>query len=266
VVLGAGAIGTTEILLRSRSNGLSVSPLLGQRLSGNGDTLAFAYNCDRDIYAVGSEARSNLHMERCGPTVTGCIDMRGPEEAQNVRDGFIIQEGAIPSALGPVIQAMIEPRIPVKRLYSSLEEATARLKSWVLGPYVAEGSVNRTAIYLVMSHDENEGTVEMYSGKMTLQWSGSGALSQTDNIRKLLVRATAIVRGSFVSAPSITVHPLGGACMSNDNTGLGGVVNQMGQLFSGSDGTIHKGIVCVDASIIPTSLGKRTPCAWKLVD
>ena len=265
-MLGAGAIGTTEILLRSRSKGLPVSPLLGQRLSGNGDLLAFAYNCDRAVNTVGSEAYTNTQIQRCGPTVTACMDMRGLEETQNVRDGFVIQEGAIPSALGPVIQAMIEARIPVKRLYSSLEDAIARLKSWVFGPNVAGGSMNRTAVYLVMSHDENEGTLEMSDGRPTLQWSGSGALPRVENIRKLLIRATAIVRGTFVTAPSITVHPLGGACMSNDNTGLGGVVNHLGQLFSGSDGTVHEGIVCVDASIIPTSLGKRTPCAWKPVD
>jgi len=256
VVLGAGAIGTTEILLRSRTKGLPVSPLLGHGLSGNGDLLAFAYNCDRNVSAVGSEARSNSHTKRCGSTITACLDMRGPEEAQNIRDGFVVQEGAIPSALGPVIQAMIEARIPAKRLYSSLGNAIARLKSLALGPYIDGGSMGRTAVYLVMSHDENEGTLKMSDGKLTLQWSGAGAQSRIDSVRNLLVRATATIKGTFVAAPSITVHPLGGACMSNDNTGLGGVVNHMGQLFSGSDGTVHEGIVCVDASIIPTSLGK----------
>jgi hypothetical protein len=42
VFLGAGALGTTEILLRSKALGLSMSDCIGRGLSGNGDLLAFA--------------------------------------------------------------------------------------------------------------------------------------------------------------------------------------------------------------------------------
>ncbi len=41
VFLGAGAIGTTEILLRSKAMGLPMSGQVGQNMSGNGDILAF---------------------------------------------------------------------------------------------------------------------------------------------------------------------------------------------------------------------------------
>lgn len=41
VFLGGGAIGTTEILLRSKQLGLSMSEQVGQNMSGNGDILAF---------------------------------------------------------------------------------------------------------------------------------------------------------------------------------------------------------------------------------
>lgn len=43
VFLGAGSIGTTEILLRSKAMGLSMSDLVGHGMSGNGDMLAFGY-------------------------------------------------------------------------------------------------------------------------------------------------------------------------------------------------------------------------------
>ena len=42
IFLGAGALGTTEILLRSNALGLSMSDCIGRGLSGNGDLLAFA--------------------------------------------------------------------------------------------------------------------------------------------------------------------------------------------------------------------------------
>lgn len=41
VFLGAGAIGTTEILLRSKAMGLNMSNQVGTNMSGNGDILAF---------------------------------------------------------------------------------------------------------------------------------------------------------------------------------------------------------------------------------
>lgn len=43
VFLGAGAIGTTEILLRSKALGLGMSDCVGQGMSGNGDMVAFGY-------------------------------------------------------------------------------------------------------------------------------------------------------------------------------------------------------------------------------
>lgn len=41
VFLGAGAIATTEILLRSKQMGLHMSDKVGQNMSGNGDMFAF---------------------------------------------------------------------------------------------------------------------------------------------------------------------------------------------------------------------------------
>ena len=41
VFLGAGALGSTEILLRSKEMGLKMSKKVGENMSGNGDMLAF---------------------------------------------------------------------------------------------------------------------------------------------------------------------------------------------------------------------------------
>jgi hypothetical protein len=43
--------------------------------------------------------------------------------------------------------------------------------------------------------------------------------------------------------------------MSLDGTGRSGAVNHMGRLFTGQGSEVHEGIVCVDAAVIPTSLG-----------
>jgi hypothetical protein len=261
VILGAGALGTTEVLLRSRRHGLHTSPLLGQRFTGNGDMLAFAYNCNQEIGSVGQEQPDNLNFEPCGPVITGCIDMRGSAHVSNVRDGYLIQEGAVPEALAPVIQGLLETQTTTVPSQSAngMHGLLARMKSWILGPYTEGGSVNRTLAFLAMSHDENEGTMTLSDDVSALQWSGIGSKRRSENIDSVLLEMTENLGGVLVKAPFVTVRPLGGAVMSNDDTGLGGVVNHRGQAFAGSGNEVHEGIICVDGSVIPTSLGELFP-------
>ena len=53
VVVGAGTLGSTEILLRSAQHGLALSNQLGERFTGNGDVLAFGYNTGDVINGIG---------------------------------------------------------------------------------------------------------------------------------------------------------------------------------------------------------------------
>ncbi|RYN30962.1 hypothetical protein AA0115_g4594 [Alternaria tenuissima] len=262
VFLGAGALGTTEVLLRSQRYGLDTSPLLGQKFTGNGDMLAFAYNCKHDIGSLGHEALGKMSSKSCGPTITACIDMRGSTHAKNVRDGYIIQDGAIPGALAPVIQSLLETQTTAIPSESSSTRGNllARLKNWILGPYARGGSVNRTLVYLTMSHDENEGQMVLEDDAVVLRWSGIGSQKRSAHLDSVLLEMTENLGGKLVKAPCITVHPLGGAIMSDDGTGLGGVVNHRGQLLVGKGHEVYEGIICVDGSIIPTSLGVN-PCA-----
>ena len=53
VVLAAGTLGSTEILLRSLERGLALSERLGQRFSANGDIIAFGYGGKAVVNAIG---------------------------------------------------------------------------------------------------------------------------------------------------------------------------------------------------------------------
>ena len=65
VVLAAGSLGSTEILLRSRNNGLlSLSTQVGEHFTGNGDFLGFAYNCDEEINGIGFGHRPPVDNEQ----------------------------------------------------------------------------------------------------------------------------------------------------------------------------------------------------------
>src|SRR5512143_2667831 len=63
VTLAAGTLGTNEILLRSKAAGLPLSDRLGERYSGIGDVLGFAYNTDRDVNMLGFVPRPAKDMD-----------------------------------------------------------------------------------------------------------------------------------------------------------------------------------------------------------
>jgi hypothetical protein len=124
-----------------------------------------------------------------------------------------------------------------------------------MGSYAKGGAVNRTLVFLTMSHDESEGAMTLKDDKAALQWSGIGSKKRRASIDSVLLEMTNNLGGILVKAPYVTVHPLGGVVMSNDETGLGGVVNHRGQLFAGVGDELHEGIFCLDGSVISTSLG-----------
>ena len=102
VVLAAGTLGSTEILLRSKAAGLAASDRTGFRFTGNGDALGFSYNTDENINAVGFGDRDVEGREPVGPCISGLIDLRNQP---NLDDGMVIEEGAIPGAMGGALPA-----------------------------------------------------------------------------------------------------------------------------------------------------------------
>ncbi|KAF7189115.1 Cholesterol oxidase [Pseudocercospora fuligena] len=264
--LGAGALGTTEILLRSQAHGMEVSPLVGQKLSGNGDMLCFGYNTDEIVNAIGKEESDQTSP--CGPTITGVIDNRNPKTSPEVLDGYVIEEGAIPQSLGRLLQPILElmPGKWYPTPYNSWRHFVSRMRSRLSGPYAIGGSINRTQTYLVVSHDSNEGIMTLSGNKAYLQFLGVGNTKHVGYLEEVLKKATNAIGGTLINSPfyaafnqreQITVHPIGGAKMSSDGTGRSGATDHLGQVFKGEGDECHRGLICVDASVIPIALGKE---------
>ena len=99
VILGAGAIGTTKILLRSKERGLDVSDQVGKHFSTNGDVLGLSYNGHDVANSVGIETKEMASTQSPpGPTITCVADFR------EVIDGdfekhFVIEDGTPPSVI-----------------------------------------------------------------------------------------------------------------------------------------------------------------------
>lgn len=112
------------------------------------------YNTDENANAIGRENPSPYNP--IGPTITSVIDCR--EGNVNHLDGFVLEEGAIPHALTPLFQAMLD-LMPGKKapendtIVERTQAALARYGSRFLGPYFKNGAVERTQVYLIMSHD-----------------------------------------------------------------------------------------------------------------
>ncbi|MBK7862925.1 MAG: GMC family oxidoreductase [Archangiaceae bacterium] len=86
VVVAAGALGSTELLLRSRAHGLKVSDQLGRRFSGNGTLLGFTSGVPR---AKGEP----------GPTIETMLDLRSSKQ-------LMVQDTAVPSPLRGAVSLM----------------------------------------------------------------------------------------------------------------------------------------------------------------
>ena len=66
VILAAGTLGSTEILLRSRlSRDCLLSDQLGHHFTGNGDVLGFGYNTDNAVDGIG--LRPHRDARGCQP-------------------------------------------------------------------------------------------------------------------------------------------------------------------------------------------------------
>jgi cholesterol oxidase len=103
VVLAAGALGSTEILLRSRQ--LKVSPWLGKRFSTNGDALAMGWGLAAPTHGMAEpDEASRPTAQRVGPTITGMLAPNIQVNGQSRR--VLVEEGAVPSALTQAVLAL----------------------------------------------------------------------------------------------------------------------------------------------------------------
>lgn len=263
VILGGGALGSTEILLRSRDAGLPVSSQLGRRFTGNGDVLAFGYNCDRVVNGVGFGDHAVGELPPVGPCITGIIDLR---EQPELGDGMVIEEGVMPGALTTMLAHVFG--LTAKLVGKDTDEGAAdyfrerarELESMVGGAY--RGALNHTMTFLVMSHDDGEGRLELEDGRVRVRWPGVGTQAIFQKVAERLEEATRALGGEYIKNPIwtkllghdlVTVHPLGGCAMGEDPAS--GVIDADGRVFAGDGGEVHEGLYVSDGAIVPRPLG-----------
>jgi cholesterol oxidase len=264
VVLAAGTLGSTEVLLRSKANGLALSDQIGMGFTGNGDVLAFSYNGDKPIHGIGYGHRAPGEVPPVGPCITGIIDIRRQEV---LNQGMVVEEGSIPGAIGALMPlalssaAKADGTLTDRSLQTTVRQAKAELDSLILGPY--HGAVDETQTYLVMTHDDSDGRMYLEKDRLRIDWNSVGKEPIFQKVSDTLRACTVPLDGVYTVDPLwskifnkslVTVHPLGGCRMADD--AAFGVVNHKGQVFSSNNGAaVYDGLYVADGSVMPRSLG-----------
>ncbi|MBW4688165.1 MAG: GMC family oxidoreductase N-terminal domain-containing protein [Komarekiella atlantica HA4396-MV6] len=264
VILAAGTLGSTEILLRSQQAGLTLSNEVGHNFTGNGDVLAFGYNTEQNINGVGFGNRPPSGREPVGPCISGIIDLR---EQPRLDNGMVIEEGSIPGALAPILPKSLAAASTIlgkdtdEGLGDRLQEKLREAQSLTHGAYT--GAVRNTQTYLVMTHDDAAGEMYLENDRLRIRWENVGKQSIFQRVNDRLSEATRPLGGTQIPNPIwtnffghdlITVHPLGGCILAEDAEH--GVVNHKGQVFSSNQGTaVYENLYISDGSVIPRTLG-----------
>ncbi len=235
VVLGAGSIGSSEILLRSQSENLDFSRQLGCNWTGNGDALGFVRKTEHPTNIAGFSAQ-DPEGRRIGPTIQTNVTY---PERPNLFDRVLIQEGV-----------------------------AARSYANALSYLMQDLDLDQTQVMLGMGHDRQEGKLFLEdNGNAFISWPG---LLESDYRRLIREEFSRLAHGHggkykylrVFGDKMISVHPLGGCGMSDDPRS--GVLNHKGQVYDTVCGgdideatgehRVHDGLYVCDGAIFPTAI------------
>ncbi|MFF4621018.1 GMC family oxidoreductase [Nonomuraea jabiensis] len=256
LVLAAGTLGTTYLLLTCRSEFPGLSPMLGARFSGNGDLLTLVMDA-RD----GAGRHRSLEGSR-GPVITSAI--RVPDAADSGRGdrrGFLIQDAGYPpfaewlgefaGVRGQVRRAgrFVLHRIGALLSHSPRTRINAELAALLGDGHLSDGSLG----LLGMGRDIPDGVMRLRRGYLDVDWTTSTSMPYFTTMRAAMRDMARVLRGGYHDNPLwlarkvITVHPLGGAPMGRHPAE--GVVDEYGEVFG------HPGLYVLDGACVPGPVG-----------
>jgi cholesterol oxidase len=270
IILSAGSLNSTEILLRSEMHGLKVSPALGTRFNGNGDFFGLAYNGGQQTNVLGygyQDKPGGADSPEPGPNIVGIVRYTAglPEEQR-----IAIEDFSFPRAYVEASKSLFG-LLRGQDTVTGNEKAQADRLTRDFNPldplHDPDGAMNHSMLYLVMGQDNARGTILFEApwtepdGRIRVSWDQAGQQQIFTRMNEELRRHARALSANFISNPTwsvfqlghlITAHPLGGVPMGDDY--LQGACDPYGRVFSG-DGTVHPGLYVTDGSVIPSALG-----------
>jgi cholesterol oxidase len=249
VILAAGTIGSSRLLLTNRTRLKALSPALGSRFSGNGDALGMAF----DPQAPDVRGARNDY----GPVMTSRLDYYAER-------GLMLADGGLPANFDVLLDVArgVDVIRGWQRWVVRLRDALIKV-GWsdqALRPRevtLAERQANTDAlVFLMIGRDAADGRMLLTPllRRFDIRWSKAGSaqlFADLERTAKELAHAAdakpfyALEGGPL--SKFATVHPLGGCPMADDPAH--GVVDDAGAVHG------YPGLHVLDGSIVPTSLG-----------
>ena len=273
VIVAAGTLGSTELLLRSRSAELAFSQRLGERFSCNGDNIGAVHRLPQPTQGSADEATA-LNARRVGPTITSGIAF-GALPQQGSRP-FWLQEFSVPGAMRRLFEEIVTTGHAVHQLPQAdlLPHGAAADPS--TDPAAVDGeAMGRTLLVGLIGHDDANGVLTLPRsgpaalGTLRIHWpqardsrtldTASAVVQRRVNHLRSLQEEEADTQGKTPPdgphwvpnpmwrllpealssladqprGPVLTVHPLGGCPIGQSSRQ--GVVDALGRVFDGRD-------------------------------
>jgi cholesterol oxidase len=253
LVLSAGTLGTTNLLLRNRGAFPRLSRRLGTRFCGNGDLLTLVLNC-REM--VEGKPTPRIVDPGYGPVITSTARMADALDGGEGR-GFYLQDAGYPQQLAWILHVLAAP----KSLWAWRSTAAFLVKNWLQGSpdtdvsgYIADLLASRELSagglpLLGMGRDIPDGRMFLRNGRLDLDWNRRRSNAYFARMRTTSRDFAHALGGRYADNPIwflrrvITVHPLGGCPMGRD--AVEGVVDPNGNVFG------YPGLHIADGSIMP---------------
>lgn len=248
VVLAAGTLGTTELLLRAQKRGLALSARLGEKFSANGDDLVSASDLDQPVnaIAIGFPPQAPRGTAPVGPHSMALIDLGDENGPLWVHDGTML---TMMAALAPIRNM----------LQLNARKAFRQLKGGVYGD-----EMSRTQLLYVVAHDDASGRLQLHNDHVVVDWPGYSDAPERVRAEQKVRAMIESMGGVFNVNPftmtafggnRIIAHPLGGCAMGQ--TVEDGVVAPDGRVFDPKKGPtgVYDGLYVCDGAAIPSAIG-----------
>lgn len=251
VVVAGGALGSTELLLRSRDEHQTLprlGPALGTRVSLNGEFLLAA--------ARDTTTRVDPGI---GPPITAMVQRRTDDghiltvEDLGLPDPLLwYLEGALPPPGGRIRKVAALAAAYAKRTVG-LGDRRSRVQL-ELDALIHGGRTPHALPFLGMGTDSGDGTIRLRDGSVELQWQPRRNRRLYREMEQLLGELSQGAGGRFSTSvlwrwpvrKVLTAHLLGGCPMGTDPRTS--VVDHRGQVWG------HPGLYVVDGAAIPSAL------------
>lgn len=257
LILSAGTLGTTYLLLRNRAAFPGLGPALGTRFGGNGDLLTFARHC---MTEVDGRRAPNVLDSAHAPVITSAI--RVPDELDGGDGrGFYLEDAGQPEFVSWMLQLLDAPRSVLENLPRLARFAGDFIthRDSDVGDEISGliGDCAESAGFLPllgMGRDIPEGIMSLRDGKLAVDWAKNGSSkAYFERVRDVSRQIAEELGGTFLDNPIwllsrvVTVHALGGCPMGRDERE--GVVDARGRVFD------HPGLHIADGSVMPGPVG-----------